>query len=99
MDHHLVKLADCKAGILSQIQGKQHFDVLIIDPDLPDMEITTLLKTLSENLPGIAVIIHAYLNDINWETKGLVILAHVEKKANSIDAIRKSIMTSQKVPV
>lgn len=84
-------LIDSSRGLLEYLQSSTGFDLIIIDPDMPDFESDALLMMIGDRMPGIAVIIHTYLSDFKWEGKKLAVWAQVEKKGNSIDSIRSII--------
>ncbi len=91
-DHHQVFYAE-NAEILKQKIGESIcFDLLIIDPDLPDSDVDELFVFISEKMPGIPVVFHAYNGDFNFDYYLTNVLAHIEKKGNSIDKIRKVVL-------
>ena len=64
-------------------------DLVLLDPDLPDMEETILLKKIGNRFPPIPVVIHAFDSE---ETNYFLYLkqaAFVEKGAQSIEMLKQ----------
>lgn len=67
-------------------------DLVLLDPDLPDMEETVLLKKIGDRFPSVPVIIHAFDSE---ETNYFLYLkqaAFVEKGGQSIEALKKVVI-------
>ncbi|MBU3914316.1 response regulator [bacterium] len=97
-DHHEVILAENAKNLMLILNTSKQFDLLIIDPDLPDMESGELFKSISQQIHGIPVIFHDYYGDFSQECGSLNVLAYVEKKGNSIDNIRSTIQQAHQSP-
>ncbi len=64
-------------------------DLVLLDPDLPDMEETVLLKKIGDRFPSLPVVIHAFDSE---ETNYFLYLrqaAFVEKGGQSIETLKK----------
>jgi DNA-binding NtrC family response regulator len=73
-------------------------DLVIIDPDLSDMEETVLLKKIGDRFPPVPVVIHAFDSE---ETNYFLYLkqaAFVEKGGQSIEALKKVAIEILEVP-
>jgi DNA-binding NtrC family response regulator len=73
-------------------------DLVIIDPDLSDMEETVLLKKIEDRFPPVPVVIHAFDSE---ETNYFLYLkqaAFVEKGGQSIEALKKVVIEILEAP-
>jgi DNA-binding NtrC family response regulator len=73
-------------------------DLVLLDPDLPDMEETVLLKKIGDRFPAIPVVIHAFDSE---ETNYFLYLkqaAFVEKGGQSIEALKKVVIKILEAP-
>ncbi len=67
-------------------------DLVLLDPDLPDMEETVLLKKIGDRFPSVPVVIHAFDSE---ETNYFLYLkqaAFVEKGGQSIETLKKVVI-------
>ncbi|MFH1350952.1 MAG: response regulator [Pseudomonadota bacterium] len=84
-----VLLAKSGREVLDVSYNNESLDLLILDPDLPDGEGLTLLRSLEDRLPHLPMVIHtfepAYLNPP--ALSGTVVL--VEKEGTNIDRLKK----------
>lgn len=65
-------------------------DILIIDPDLPDMEPCDIIKKINNRVPPLPMVIHALPeNDRNGSLVNAGVL--IEKESRSIEVIKKLI--------
>ncbi len=67
-------------------------DLVLLDPDLPDMEETVLLKKIGDRFPSVPVVIHAFDSE---ETNYFLYLkqaAFVEKGGQSIEVLKKVVI-------
>jgi DNA-binding NtrC family response regulator len=70
---------------------KQYFplDLVLLDPNLPDMEEAVLLKKINDRFPPVPVVVHAFDSE---ETNYFLYLkqaAFVEKGGQSIEMLKK----------
>ncbi len=66
--------------------------LVVIDPDLPDMEETVLLKRLGDRIPALPVVIHAFQSDGIDYYRYLKNLDFVEKGGRSIEKLKKVVL-------
>ena len=91
-----VRLAKSGQEVLKQIYSHEPIDLLILDPDLPDTEETTLLKALENRVPNLPVVLHAFKSD---DTNSLTLLEgafFVEKAGNSIEQLKRVVLDNLK---
>lgn len=96
-DHEVILVGTARALTGSLVKQKE-FNLLIIDPDLPDSENSELSRIIRGNLSGIPVIVHTCLSEFVHEFNMLDIRANVEKRGNSADNIRSIIKQMNPFP-
>ncbi len=84
-----VREAESGAEVLRQIHRNEAIDLLILDPDLPDVDPALLLKRLRNRIPILPVVIHAFAPDGDDHSDYLKIAAFVEKRGSSIDRLKE----------
>ena len=83
-----VRLAENGREVLKWSYAPDPLDLLILDPDLPDMDGSILLARLSDRIPALPMIIHAFLSDEEMPANIGGEVAFVEKKGNSIEYLK-----------
>ncbi len=73
-------------------------DLVIIDPDLSDMEETVLLKKIGDRFPPVPVVIHAFDSEETDYFLYLKQAAFVEKGGQSIEALKKVVIEILEAP-
>ena len=86
--YHL-QLAKDGREVLKWIQNGELFDLIILDPDLPDAGEIKILKTLQDQMPALPVVIHTFLSDYTQLPAVKRPLAMVVKNGDSIDNLKK----------
>lgn len=66
--------------------------LIIIDPDLSDMEQTVLLKKIGDRIPALPVVIHAFQSDEIDYDRYLKYLDFVEKGGRSIEKLKQVVL-------
>ena len=66
--------------------------LIILDPDLSDMEQTVLLKKIGDRIPALPVVIHAFQSDEIDYDRYLKYLDFVEKGGRSIEKLKQVVM-------
>ena len=93
IDGYGVELAKSASEILDRIRRDDSIKLLILDPDLPDLDYDSLMQTLIEMTAKLPVILHSYGNSSQGDN-GLYQPVHfVEKRGYGIENLRK-IVTS-----
>ena len=87
---YLVRLAENGHEVLKWAFKRDRFDLVILDPDLPDADELPILKKLQNRVPVLPVIVHAFLSiyDKPSETDGSFF---VEKRGSSIENLKKAV--------
>lgn len=81
--------AETGRDVLEMVYQSFPLDLVLLDPDLPDMEETVLLKKIGDRFPTIPVVIHAFDSK---ETNYFLYLkqaAFVEKGGQSIEILKQ----------
>jgi DNA-binding NtrC family response regulator len=68
-------------------------DLLIIDPDLPDIDGADLFRKLKNKAPQLPIVIHTYLSDNMIWVPSMFGVDYVEKNAGSIDHLKRIVKT------
>jgi CheY-like chemotaxis protein len=66
--------------------------LVVVDPDLPDMEETVLLKKIGDRIPALPVVIHAFQSDGIDYFRYLKNLDFVEKGGRSIEKLKQVVL-------
>jgi len=91
-DGYQVRHAGTVSEILYNISGLSgHPILLILDPDLPDADSTSLEKILNERIPHIPVIIHALKPDFLNNNRFVHAKEIIEKDDKSIESLKNAV--------
>ncbi len=83
-----VKVAQNGREVLRRAYHKDGPDLVILDPDLPDANETSVLKILENRVPVLPVVIHAFLLDYGEQSVSFRnAAAFVEKRGNSVERL------------
>jgi len=89
LEGYQVKLAKTGREVINYTLRQDSFDLLILDPDLPDTDESFLLKKLGERIPPLPVVVHAFLSENSEQQDVLTTVIFVEKRGSSIDHLKK----------
>jgi CheY-like chemotaxis protein len=89
IEGYQVKLAKTGREVINYTLRQDSFDLLILDPDLPDTDKSFLLKKLGERIPPLPVVVHSFLSENSKQQDILTTVIFVEKKGSSIDHLKK----------
>ena len=89
-ENYRVMLADDGKTLLKKAFESHRVDVLIIDPDFPDMESSDIFSRLKSRIPPLPVVIHA-LPEEEFDCQGFCSSIFIEKGSRSIEVIKKTI--------
>ena len=90
-ENHRVLQAEKGSEVIHIVYGCFPLDLIILDPDLPDVEQTVLLKKIGARIPPLPVIIHAFESEeINYPFY-LRHVAFVEKGGRSIEKLKQMV--------
>ncbi len=84
-----IKLVENSREVLKWVYRQKAVDLIILDPDLPDAEESSLLQKLENRIPSIPVVVHTFLADYANMPAVFNFAAYVEKSGNSIDSIKQ----------
>lgn len=91
MAGYAVLLADSSKALLKLIYGPSRLDLLIIDPDLPDVDVTILSQRLRDRVPPLPVILHTLDPDVNASGFSLIPAELVEKNGGSVEKLKMTV--------
>lgn len=97
-DGHRIDVAENGRELLKWIFRDDTIDLLILDPDLPDAQASSLLTKLQDRLPYIPVVFHTFLSDYQNSLNIVNAIACVEKGARSIEHLKSVIAEFQNNP-
>ena len=89
LDGYNIELAKSAGEILDRIRHDDSIGLLILDPDLPDLDYESLMQTLIEMTAKLPVILHAYSNYRENDCGLYKPLHFVEKRGSGIDSLRQ----------
>lgn len=90
-DGYSIELAKSAGEILDRIRNDRSIRLLILDPDLPDLEYESLMQTLIEMTAKLPVIIHSYSNSREDSSNTYKPVHFVEKKGHGIDNLKQMV--------
>jgi len=89
IEGYRVHLAKNGQEVIKFAYHHDHLDLLILDPDLPDTDESSLLKKLGERVPPLHVVVHSFLPENMRHQNVLTAVTFVEKRGSSIDHLKK----------
>ena len=84
-----ILLADNGRDVVKRVYQHEPVDLLILDPDLPDVEESAVLKKIHNRIPALPVVVHTYTSDYETHQDLANAAAFVEKRGNSIENLRQ----------
>jgi DNA-binding NtrC family response regulator len=91
MAGYIVHLAESSEQLLKLIYGPSRLDLLIIDPDLPDVDVALLTKKLQDRVPRLPVVLHTLDPDLKSTRFSLSPSELVEKNGGSVENLKKTV--------
>ena len=89
LEGYHIRLAENCRAIFAMIDDNKKFDLVIIDPDLPDTEETSLFRKLQSLRPRTPVVIHTLIAEYLDHCSVLIEAVFIEKDGNSIERIKQ----------
>ncbi len=86
--YHIHQAENCRE-LFQRISAKPKIDIIIIDPDLPDVEEKLLLRKLKSTQPRIPIVIHTFIADYLNPGGRLFEAVSVEKDGNSVERLKQ----------
>lgn len=87
-----VRLAKNGKEVMRWIDYHEPFDLLIIDPSLPDEAELKVLEKLMDYVPSIPVVIHSYCLDYSTRPAISGSAVFVEKSGSSVEVLKKVVI-------
>lgn len=75
--------------LIELLAEEKSIELLIIDPDFPDLESDLLLKKITDAVPLLPIILHTFYREGSQDNKSGHTFHFVEKQGNSIDKLIK----------
>jgi DNA-binding NtrC family response regulator len=89
MDGYQVRLAENGRQLIKWAFKSERLDLLIVDPDFPDVDVAALFAKLQDRIPPLPMVVHAFLSDYTEYPEVLNYVPFVEKEGRSIEFLRK----------
>ena len=84
-----VRLAENGREVLKYAYDIEPLDLLILDPDLPDVDANRLFSRLADRIPALPTVIHSLLSDDNVPEISPGEMVFVEKHGSSIENLKQ----------
>ncbi|MEW6671598.1 MAG: response regulator [Thermodesulfobacteriota bacterium] len=84
-----ILLADKGRDVVNRVYQHEPLDLLILDPDLPDVEESAVLKKIRNRVPPLPVVVHTYVSEYETHQDLVNATAFVEKRGSSIENLRQ----------
>ena len=88
-DGYQVRLAENGRQLIKTVYYHEHLHLLIMDPDLPDIDVSSLMKKLNDRIPFLPVVVHTFPSDYAEYSEVLKDFPFVEKKGSSIEHLKQ----------
>ena len=93
---YIVRSAVNGREMLNQVYQNQPLDLIILDPDMPDVDVSETLKLLKDRVPQVIIVLHTYFTDYEEWGKMLDGAIFVEKQGSSIVGLKQVISSHLK---
>ncbi|MDQ1335464.1 MAG: hypothetical protein QG552_2414 [Thermodesulfobacteriota bacterium] len=87
-----VDLARNADEALKRVYQDESIDLIIIDPDLPDVSQEELLAKLSDRIPDLPIVVHSFSAQYAYCPEEPSSLTFVKKDGESIEALKRIVM-------
>jgi len=84
-----VQLADNAHEVIKWAFSREPFDLVILDPDLPDADESQILQHLLNRVPPLPVVLHTYAPESGECFEDMEGLFFVEKKGSSVERLKQ----------
>lgn len=88
-DGYQVRLAENGRQLIKSVYRHEHVHLLIVDPDLPDVDVSSLIIKLNNRIPFLPVVIHTFLSNYADYSEVLQDFPFVEKRGSSVEHLKK----------
>ena len=83
-----ILLAEKGRDVVERMYRPEPIDLLILDPDLPDVEESDIFRKIRNRIPAMPVVVHTYVSDYETHPDLANAAAFVEKRGSSIDNLK-----------
>jgi DNA-binding NtrC family response regulator len=90
-----VRLAENGRDVLKWSYDPGPIDLLVLDPDLPDIDECALFSRLADRIPALPMVIHTFLSDYTVPSGISGTVAYVEKGGSSIEGLKQVVAEFQ----
>ena len=84
-----ILLADKGRDIVRRIYHPDPVNLLILDPDLPDLDESAVLKKLQNRIPVMPVVVHTFVSVFETHRDLLAMATFVEKNGSSVERLKQ----------
>jgi len=84
-----IRLAKDAREVIRWIYRPEPLDLVILDLDMPDMEVFNILEELENRLPTLPLVIHTFRTDYADYPHVMAMATFVEKRGDSIDDLKR----------
>lgn len=84
-----VRLAENAREVIKWTFHHDPLDLIILDPDLPDSDESSVLYDILDRIPVLPVILHTYLSEDKIDSKGMNNVIFVEKRGVSVERLKQ----------
>jgi CheY-like chemotaxis protein len=87
-----IQLVKSGRELIEQIQNAKALpDMLILDPDLPDVNDQSLVHQIQQLVPQLPIVIHTLQTEMIDHLKDIEFLILIEKKGSSVDHLKLAV--------
>jgi len=86
---YLIRLAENGREVLKWAYHPEPIDLVIFDPDMPDIDGASLFSKLQDRIPSLPIVIHSFPSDYARGSVDHSEAVFVEKRGNSIEKLKK----------
>ena len=86
-----IRLAENGRDVLKWSYDPKPLDLLILDPDLPDVDADTLFSRLADRIPALPMVIHTFISDCAVSRDICRTAIFVEKGGNSVESLKQAV--------
>lgn len=84
-----VQLAKSGREVLDCISRREPYDLLILDPDLPDMDKLSVVTKLQDQFLDLPMVVHIFSSDYSHIAELLPRAVFVEKSGSSVEGLKQ----------
>lgn len=88
-----VRLAKSGQELLERIYHQEPIDLLILDPDLPDINKLSVFRKIQDRIPILPMVVHTFPSDYSHIADILTEAVFVEKSGSSVEVLKQVVNT------